>query len=129
MRAVVDMADAGGGSGAGGSSSSSSSKAERRERRARKQRANQAESTFHQSCALHRDTVTGDLFSIDKLIHAKVRRFGGIGVDIGVVLVGVCVLSVQLLHSVMCSALCCAMIPLWFDEKLFTVLFACDAML
>lgn len=44
----------------------------KRSRRNRKKRA-QNQDLFHQSCALHRDALNGDLYSIDKLIRSKVN--------------------------------------------------------
>ena len=41
-------------------------------KRDRKKRSNFNDSVFHQSCAIQRDAVVGDLFSIDKLVHSKV---------------------------------------------------------
>jgi ankyrin repeat protein len=46
-------------------------KAHLRSSKSRKKRAHQNESIFHQNCALHRDAVTGDLFSIDQLLRSK----------------------------------------------------------
>ena len=48
-----------------------SSKGSKSSRRERKKRSNAADGLFHQSCALHRDALNGDLFSIDKLLEAK----------------------------------------------------------
>lgn len=50
---------------------SSPSKGSKSSRRERKKRSNAADGIFHQSCALHRDALNGDLFSIDKLLEAK----------------------------------------------------------